>query len=537
MTPRARWPVAAIAATGLSLSAPGVAAGAGWLVLPGLAALYAVATGSPRPYRCGYAIGLVHLLVVSWSLRHVTFAGYVAIALVGAFYVVLAVAATRARCGLRLPRALAFGVAIAASEWLRAHMPEIAYPHAQPCHALYEHPAWLGPVRWGGEVLANLLLACGAAAAVDAYRSWRVARPRPRHAVGAIALAASPWLLTCTIAPPAAPSDAAGAVDVAAIEPGFEPAFQFDAARFVEEFERAVLAPTRQLAQDDARRAPDLVLWPETASTAALDGDPPRLLPRGFRAPLAPSTRLVLTAQRRSDDGYHTSAAVVDDRGRLLGWQDKVAPVPIGEMVPWLRWLPRAWRESLFAGRWPDLRGGVRREPMTTARGVRFGALVCFDNAFDDIVRDAVDGGARFLVVLSNESWYRGGAELEQMVAMSVLRALETATPMVRCTVDGASVHVAADGRIVARLPARRGPDDRAPRILRTEVAPGPGQLPPLAWLHRVAASAAVLALLAVVWHALRAWARLLATRPGGSAKRARAAAVPGHPSGGLDRT
>src|SRR5690606_23324070 len=119
----------------------------------------------------------------------------------------------------------------------------------------------------------------------------------------------------------------------------------------------------------------------------------------------------------------------------------------------------------------PDMTAGRFRPPLLAPGDVPFAALLCFDNAFDGIAREQVEAGARLLVVLSNEAWYRGGGELEQMVAMSVFRALETGTGVVRCTVDGASCAIGPDGRILARL-ATPG---AGPRVLAVAMRLGPG--------------------------------------------------------------
>ena len=61
--------------------------------------------------------------------------------------------------------------------------------------------------------------------------------------------------------------------------------------------------------------------------------------------------------------------------------------------------------------------------------------------------------GAGFFCVLSNENYYSAGAELDQMLAMSVFRAMETGRPFLRSTTNGLTVHIMADGRVVRALP------------------------------------------------------------------------------------
>ena len=66
------WTAPTVAAT-----PPGWFPGAGLLIVPGLAAFYALATTCGRPYLTGYLVGLVHVAGFSWSLHHVLLLGYV----------------------------------------------------------------------------------------------------------------------------------------------------------------------------------------------------------------------------------------------------------------------------------------------------------------------------------------------------------------------------------------------------------------------------------------------------------------------------
>jgi apolipoprotein N-acyltransferase len=482
--PRAHGWLGLSAVVLLAAASPGSCVpGGGALVVPGLAAWYAVVTSTSRPWLVGYLMGLGHFLVLAGSLRHVQFAAYVAVAVVGAVYFLLTVWVTR-RAARWLPGGLAFAGAVTTAEWLRSAMPEIPYPHAQPAHALYQWAWLLGPMRWGGEPLANWIVALASASAVDFHRSWRSAVP-PFGRSAALAVAAPlVWLATCLMSPPAAAAGTPVEVDVAAIEPGFGAAFQYDAEAYWDRFETHLREPTLAVAGRRVVAPPDLVLWPETAFPIPLVDEPPRLREAGVLVPLAPRTMLIGGTLRDFGSGRMAVAVAVDGHGRLLGWHEKRHPVPAGERFPFLDLLPRAARDAALAwgrsiiGFLPDLRAGQHRAPLRTAHGVPFGVMMCFDNAFVDVAADHVQGGARFLVVLSNESWYRHGTELEQMVAMTVCRAIETRTPIVRCTVDGATVAVDGCGRIIARLPLAPTLAG-APRVLRVALAAGPGRLPP----------------------------------------------------------
>jgi apolipoprotein N-acyltransferase len=169
-----------------------------------------------------------------------------------------------------------------------------------------------------------------------------------------------------------------------------------------------------------------------------------------------------------------------------------------------VRWLPAAageWLLGVFAGALgslPQCEPGRELPPLRTAGGVPFGALLCYDNAFPGPAAAQVAQGARLLCVLSNESWYEGGAELPQLVAMSVLRALENGTPLVRCTQDGWSAVVGRDGRVLAELPLAPAPQPAA-RTLRASVPLGPGAPPPLAGLRAATGPLAAFGLVALL--------------------------------------
>lgn len=526
-------PTALLAALLLAVAAPpALLPGAEFLVLPGLALWCAVARRGRRPLWHSYLLGAAYMAWFSWSLHHVLWPAYLAVVVVGGLYFALGAAIVRA--APRWLGAFGFAIAVAATAWLRGGMPEICYPHGQPCHSLWRWPALLGAVTLGGEPLANALLGASAAALAEAWESWRVARPAWRAAwlqAGLVAMVALATTVVGHALRHAADADKGATLQVVTIEPGLHCEDPFLAvapgergalmARLLRE---RLLEPTRRaLAEAPA----DLVLWPESAVRARLPADAVvDYLPGPLRELQAAGTRLVFGADVERGDHTTPAALLLDlDTGRLVGHHEKRCLVPGGEFVPFLAWLPdgaAAWIRATFTealGFVPDCLPGRDLPPLQTAAGVPFGALLCYDNAFPGPAAAQVAAGARLLAVISNESWYRGGDELTQLVAISVCRALETATPLVRGTTDGWSVVVGGDGRILASLPLAPAPQPAA-RILRATVPLGGGRLPPMAWLRAAAGPfAAILAALALL-HTTLAWARLRVARtaPGADA-------------------
>lgn len=501
----ANWLLACSGGLLLGFSAPpALVPFAEWLVLPGLAVWFVLADSGQSKLRHSYVYGCIYMAWFSWSVRHVMLPAYLAIVFVGGLYFLLGTAAVRG--APKWGRSLAFAVAVAGTFWLRAMMPDIYYPHGQPCHSFWQWPELMRIVTVGGEPLMNALLALVAATGVNVWRSWRVAVPAWRPAllrfVGAVAVTVAAMLvgnvLAGVVALTAEQSAGDRTVRIAAVEPGYHPSQIWSASNSHKEYLRLLderlVGPTASLLGE--ARAPaellDLILWPESSLlTDVQDAD----IAAG-RATLFPDrfpksdARLVIGGSVKDANGRGPSALLVElQGGRLLEHQPKEWLVPGGEFLPLVGFLPKSWADSMrqsfqeALGTPANCLSGDPRAPMKTAAGVPFGTLLCYDNAFYGPAASRVEAGAEFLVVLSNESWYRGGAELTQLVAMTVVRALENAVPIVRCTMDGRSVAVDAGGRIISGLSIAPAPQPQA-RILELSVERASGRMPPLAWLR-----------------------------------------------------
>ncbi|HKB14814.1 MAG TPA: apolipoprotein N-acyltransferase, partial [Planctomycetota bacterium] len=154
------------------------------------------------------------------------------------------------------------------------------------------------------------------------------------------------------------------------------------------------------------------------------------------------------------------SALLYSPAGARVGRYDKVHLVPGGEYLPWRRAIPFAdaigrWIES-WAGYFPDLAPGEGPRVLEIrgrdGRRWRFGAAICWDNAYSDLFRANARAGADFHVLLSNEAHFLDSIEMEQLLAHAVFRAVETRRSVVRATNTGISALVAPDGIVTAVL-------------------------------------------------------------------------------------
>jgi apolipoprotein N-acyltransferase len=221
-----------------------------------------------------------------------------------------------------------------------------------------------------------------------------------------------------------------------------------------------VQATSRLAAQVRSGRlpAPDLVVWPENSS----DIDPFRNPDAGRRIDAAVADigvpvlvgTLVYPPGEAGADGVEAvttveNTGVVWDPDRGPGQRYvKRHPVPFGEYVPF-----RALLQGVVArlDRIPvDFASGDRPGVLELG-GTVVGDLICFEVAYDDLLRDVVDGGAELLVVQTNNATYALTGQPEQQFAISRLRAVEHGRTLVVAATSGISGVVAPDGSVLAR--------------------------------------------------------------------------------------
>ena len=100
---------------------------------------------------------------------------------------------------------------------------------------------------------------------------------------------------------------------------------------------------------------------------------------------------------------------------------------------------------------------------------VRVGDVICFEVAYDGLIRDAITEGGQLLVVQTNNATYTGTGQLEQQFAISRYRAIETGRYVVVAATNGISGIIAPDGSVVART------EQRTQEVLDEQVELGDG--------------------------------------------------------------
>ena len=196
---------------------------------------------------------------------------------------------------------------------------------------------------------------------------------------------------------------------------------------------------------------PELIVWPETAVPCRLSrrGDCRRRVQS-----IVDEVRIpVLTgAPGRGPQGEAQNSAYLfsGEGGSELQSYAKMHLVPFGERTPFRDRIP-----LLKEIDWTALTGdlapaefapGTERTLFEHPKGP-FAALICFESVFPDFVRQSVGEGARFLVNITNDSWFGHTAGPFQHAQLAVLRAVENRIGIARCATSGVSLFIDPFGR------------------------------------------------------------------------------------------
>ncbi len=392
----------------------------------------------------GLVYGLAFMGPLIWWMNAVSAGAYVGLVL--AETVFFAPVLLGLRAVMRLPAwpLLAPSVWIA-GEWARGTFPFTGFPWGRLAHTAIDTPfaAYTRLLGMTGTSFVLALLAAGLLV---------LARGAARHRV-----VAAGGLVAATVAGLLLPTGIAGAGDTrrVALVQGDVPGVFLTWPRG-EIFTLHARETTRladRIAAGEAQR-PDIVLWPENATDvdpyhdAAVRLEIERLSARLDAPILVGGIFDGPTVDTAYNAGVVWTADGPGDR------YVKRKPVPYGEYVPFRHSLggvvPRFDRDiprDMLAG---DLPGGLRVD------GAILGDTICYDIAYDGVVRDVLGAEAQALVVQTSNAAFTGTSQPEQQWDISRLRAIETGRWVLVPSTNGISGVVDPHGREVQRAPLHR---------------------------------------------------------------------------------
>lgn len=453
-----------------------------------------------RGFRLGYAAGLVFwLLDLAWLWRlkdnggplplvavgHIALAAYCALytGLFGYGAALLRTAANRRISPLPggLATLLAEPLLWVGAEYIRGTFLS-GFPWNPLAATQYRNPALLHAVSWGGAgLLSALIVAVNAGIAAFGHRLWRdifrprfTAAPAPasarrfqiRSAELTLALLATVccWMQgVSALRASSKEARTAPLLRAALVHPDIPCIFEKNDDS-VREANEALLRYTTFA----GGAAPDLTLWPETSLPGYIPYDQASfdLVAAAVKAldrkPLLAGGVELRYGETEGPDGTRPydiyNSAFLFGPGGIRAIYRKQHLVPFGEFIPLETKIPflKKLAPAGFSCTAGDGAGVFKVDPVSPD-SLRIGSLICFEDAFPYLSRQASNAGADLLVTLANDAWFDGSCESEQHLAQAVLRCAENGRPMLRCTNRGVSAFIDRDGRILRRVGSGRG--------------------------------------------------------------------------------
>ncbi|MGN1360421.1 MAG: apolipoprotein N-acyltransferase [Kiritimatiellia bacterium] len=192
---------------------------------------------------------------------------------------------------------------------------------------------------------------------------------------------------------------------------------------------------------------PDLVLWPESALFYAL----PQTYPNSLATRAATIAKAPLLTGCSLVEGplfYNSAALFYPKDATYATIRHKRHLVPFGEYVPLDKVIP--WLQRLVptgASCSPGRDSTPIELPLKDKPSLHLAPLICYEDIYSTLARDAARHQANILVNLSNDNWFDGSCEPRLHLAQSAYRAVETGLPLLRVCNGGVSAVVTPAGK------------------------------------------------------------------------------------------
>lgn len=343
--------------------------------------------------------------------------------------------------------ALAFAGLWVAQEAIRGRAPFGGFPWGRLAFSQASAPTA------GLAAIAGAPLITAAVAAIGALLAIAMAAPGRSADLRRLLLivAAGVLLLSGILIPrPVGGQGSHPALQIAAVQGNVpEAGLGFNAERraVLDNHAKATLALAQRVAAGQIPR-PDLVIWPENSSDIdpLQNPDAARVINGAVTAIGVP---IVLGAVLDQPAGMLSNASIVWTPGSGAGeMYVKQHPAPFGEYIPYRSFFRHFSDKVDLVSK--DFTKGTRTGLLTVG-ATKLGDVICFEVAYDGLVRDSVQAGANLIAVQTNNATFGYTDESVQQLAMSRLRAIESGRSVVHISTVGISAIIRPDGSVEQR--------------------------------------------------------------------------------------
>lgn len=206
-----------------------------------------------------------------------------------------------------------------------------------------------------------------------------------------------------------------------------------------------------RLSRRAAARAPDVIIWPESAIPYIYAGQENfgRQLVQAIGGHPLIAGLVRREAGDEGDGGTFNSIIGFDEEGNPAFVYDKFHLVPFGEYLPWKPLLSRIGLRRLAEGA-ADFSEGPGPRTVTMPGLAPVSPMVCYEIIFPGRVTAGPRPG--WILNLTNDAWFGTSTGPYQHFTAARFRAVEEGLPVVRAAGTGISGVVDPLGRVIARL-------------------------------------------------------------------------------------
>ncbi|MFT7433487.1 MAG: apolipoprotein N-acyltransferase [Alphaproteobacteria bacterium] len=196
--------------------------------------------------------------------------------------------------------------------------------------------------------------------------------------------------------------------------------------------------------QSNTGEIADIVIWPETAVTSALNKHD-RL--RGYLADQIKAKNLITGAPYKGDDGqYYNSMFLLSENGEVESHYDKRHLVPFGEYFPYRKYFPKMF-EDFLQGQ-GEYTPGLEAQKMISVAGINFAPLICGEIVLPQ-TKGLIDSEADYILNITNDAWFKGTIGPYQHFAFVKVRAATLGKHVIRASNYGVNAFVDNFGRLL----------------------------------------------------------------------------------------
>ncbi|MEW5767789.1 MAG: apolipoprotein N-acyltransferase [bacterium] len=210
---------------------------------------------------------------------------------------------------------------------------------------------------------------------------------------------------------------------------GSIPVWLYQIAPYDPKYSQIVENTYSELTKGSVKRKPQIIVWPETNLGVFIRED--EKWKEKIRQFAYEGTSYIIlgTPTKDKEGNQYNSALVFSPKGKIIGQYDKVNLVPFAEQ---------------------RFKAGREIKPISSPIG-KLGVVICYESVYPSISRKLIQEGASFLIILTNDAWFKKTPVAYLHAVSAVFRAVENRSYVIRAAQSGISMIIDPYGNILEK--------------------------------------------------------------------------------------